>query len=131
MKYLLFLLLPVFGNAQTFYVSGRDRASVNEVADKIKFEGYRMADSASADYIVNLLVDGSYNAMAIGFTFHGYIMITDRESNAEVVRTPMKGSSPALTNGYNASHAIFDKIDKKYLADALKKCPKKETVQSK
>ncbi len=127
MKYLLFLFLPVFSNAQTFFVSGTDRNCVAKVSEKIRFEGYGLKDSSNADYIVNLLIDGSYR-LTLKRAYQGYILITDRSMGREVCRTGIKKANPAALNGYNAAYTIFTNIDKKFLPEALKKCPKKEVA---
>ncbi len=129
-KTLLILAVFLIGayqiKAQTFFVSGRDNNSRGKVIDKVKFEGYQVTqDSASADYIVNMLIDGSYKVVSIHLSYHGYIMITDRETGKEVTRTQIVGANPAALNGYNAAYTIFNKIDRKYLPAALKKCEKK------
>lgn len=125
MKFFLFLLLPVFSSAQTFFVSGYDKYSVHKVNEKIRYEGFQLTDSAKADFIVNLLIDGSYK-FTFGSSYHGYIMITDRETGKEITRTKVYGSNPAALNGYNAAYTIFNHLSKKYLPDELKKCQKKE-----
>lgn len=128
MKYLLLLLFPVLSQAQTFFVSGNDTYSVRKVSEKVRFEGYQVTDSAHADYIVNLLIDGAYKYMSFKRAYKGYIMITDRATGKEVARTPMAKGNPDVYDGYNASYRIFGKIDKKYLPAELKKCPKKEVA---
>ena len=131
MKYLLFLLLPAFGNAQTFFVSGNDNPSIKKTVEKIRFLGYTVTDSAKADYIVNQLIDGHYKAISFKRNFQGFISITDRETGKEVWKSEIEKATPSIYNGYNASERIFEKINDRYLPDALKKCPKKETAQSK
>jgi hypothetical protein len=124
MKFLFLLLVPIFGHSQSFFVSGSDTYSVHKVSEKIKFEGYQLADSSKADYIVNLLIDGAYKFVSFKRNFRGYITITDRESGKELWKSPIEKATPSMYNGYNASYRIFEKIEKKYLTDALKKCPK-------
>lgn len=131
MKILLLLLFPILSNAQTFFVSGSDTYSVKKVAEKMKFEGYNvLADSANADYIVNLLIDGAYKMVSFTRNFEGYISITDRASGNVVTKSPIEKASPSIYNGYNASYRIFEKIEKKYLLEELKKCPKKDVASS-
>jgi hypothetical protein len=125
---LLLLLLPVLGQSQTFFVSGSDTYSVHKVAEKIKSEGYQTTDSSKADYIVNLLIDGAYKVISFKRDFQGYVTIVDRESGKELWKSPVEKASPSLYNGYNASYRIFEKIEKKYLPDELKKCPKISVV---
>jgi len=132
MKFLLLLILIsgsfVSSKAQTFFVSGSDKYSVNKVTEKVRFEGYKIVDSAAADYIVNLLIDGKYNAMSLKRGFKGYITITDRITGSDVAKSDIQKGNPTLYNGYNASYAIFSKLEKKFLPDALKNCPKKEVA---
>jgi hypothetical protein len=123
MKYLLFILFPLFGQAQTFYVSGSDTYSVNKIIGKIRFEGYKIVDSSSADYVVNLLIDGAYKVVSFKRNFQGYITITNRATGIEVFKSPIEKATPSMYNGYNASYRIFEKISKKYLTDELKKLP--------
>ena len=124
MKFLLLLLIPIFGHPQSFFVSGSDTYSVHKVSEKIKFEGYQLADSSKADYIVNLLIDGAYKYISFKRNFQGYVTIIDRESGKELWKSPIEKASPSMYNGYNASYRIFEKIEKRYLAAELKKCPK-------
>jgi len=126
MKLCILLLLPVLVHSQTFFVSGRDTYSIGKTVEKIKFEGYLVTtDSTKADYIVNQMIDGSYKVVSFNYSYHGYILINDRETGKEITRTPIKGANPAALNGYNASYTIFNHINKKYLPAALKLCPKK------
>jgi hypothetical protein len=129
MKFLLLLLFPMCSNAQTFFISGSDTYSVNKISEKIKFEGYSVtSDSAKADYIINLLIDGAYKYVSFKRNFQGYITIVDRTTGKEIYKSPVEKASPSVYNGYNASYRIFEKIAKKYLPDELKKCPKTENI---
>lgn len=127
MKYIiLFLLLPLFSSAQTFYVEGKDDRSRRYVEDKVKFEGYSLSDSAKADYKVQLLIDGSYKVVSFKQPYKGYIRIVDNHSGEEISRTKTIGRSPVAVNGYNAAWSIFTTLSKRYLATDLKKCKPKQ-----
>lgn len=128
MKKICSLLLPAilsttFCVAQTFYVSGSDPKSVEVVSNRIKFNGYKMVDSASADYIVEELIDGHYR-FTLKQPYQGYIKIWNRSTGEEITRTKTIGRSPAALNGFNASYSIFSVITKRYMDDELKKCKK-------
>ena len=125
MKYLfpVLLLLPIFSQAQTFFVSGHDHRSRDHVIEKIKYEGYNITqDSASADYIVHMLIDGDYKYFSVKRSYSGYIKIVDNHTGEEVGRTREVRRNPAALNGYNAAWTIFTVICKKYLGEELKKC---------
>lgn len=126
MKNILFIILlsPAFAQAQTFFVSGQDPKSVDVVERKIAFEGYTVSkDSANSQYIVHLLLDGSYR-LTLKKPFAGYIKIVEAGTGSEVGRTKVKKTNPAALNGFNASYGIFSALSRKYLADELKKCKK-------
>lgn len=128
MKKLLFILLfiPEIISAQTFFVSGKDDRSRDHVIEKVKYEGYTIAqDSAKADYVVQLLIDGAYKVVSFKRPYTGYLRIVDNHTGTEIARSEEVKGTPSIYNGYNSAWAIFTKISKKYLADMLKKCQSK------
>jgi hypothetical protein len=127
MKYLFWLLFPFAGHAQTFFVSGLDKYSVRKISEKVRYEGYIVtADSATANYVVNLLIDGHYKALTVfKLSYQGYILLTDRATGDIIGKTKTAQANPAALNGYNAALTIFTKIARKYLSLELKKCRKK------
>ncbi|WP_343302892.1 hypothetical protein AAHN97_15200 [Chitinophaga niabensis] len=125
MKFLLLPLLLIaktsFG--QTFFVVGKDIKSVEHVTNKVKFEGHKIAsDSTSADYIIELLMDGSYKFVSLKQPYQGYVKITDRRTGQEVTKSKIVKGGPTAFNGYNAAFGIYRKIADKYLPGELKKC---------
>ena len=126
MKYIIPLLfLPFFSQAQTFYVAGKDNRSREHVEQKIRYEGYQVVDSAKADFIVQMLIDGTYKVVSFKRPYSGYISIIKVGTGEEIVRTKEVKRHPAALNGYNAAWSIFTIISKRYLPDALKKCKTK------
>lgn len=121
----LLMLISISCSAQTFYVSGKDPKSVEVVTDRIKFDGYKISvDSTTADYIVEMLLDGHYSPVSLKQPYRGYIKIWNRSTGEEISRTKTIARSPAVLNGYNASYTIFSVITKRYMDDELKKCKK-------
>lgn len=82
-----------------------------------------MVDSASADYIVEELIDGHYG-FSLKQPYKGYVKIWNRVTGEEITKTKTIGRSPAALNGFNASYSIFSVITKRYMDDELKKCKK-------
>jgi hypothetical protein len=119
----LLSLFPIVSFAQSFYVDGKDNRSREHVEQKIKYEGYNLSkDSSTADYIVQLLVDGEYKVISFKRAYHGYIRIVNNKTSQEVGRTQIVKKDPSAVNGFNASYKIFTTISKKYLVQELKKC---------
>lgn len=119
----ILVILAIISNGQKFYVDGKDNKSVEKIKDKISFEGFNItSDSTSADFIVQLLVDGQYKVVSMKRPYKGYIRIVNHKSNEEVGRTKLVKGSPTAFNGYNASYIIFSKISDKYLKELLIKC---------
>ena len=121
-------ILTISANAQTFFVSGIDKDTRMHIEAKVKSEGYTLVDSASADYVVHLVIYGPDHAVSFGYRQHGYILLSDRESGEEISRTPEKAFSSTLYYPANESYIIFNKLSKKYLSDELKKCPHKQSL---
>lgn len=118
----LFVFCAVDSAAQSFFVTPTEKGFEDKIVSKIKYEGYKLADTKeSADYIVDCLVDGQYNAWKIGSMFHGYVKISDAKIGEEVARTKEVGKSPAAVNGYQAGPRIMAVIADKYLKKELDK----------
>jgi len=95
------------------------------VIEKIKYEGYKVtSDSVNADYLVEMLIDGTYKVVSFKMPYRGYIKIINNKNGEEVGRTKEVKGNPGAINGYNAAWMIFTKISKKYLPEELKKCKK-------
>jgi hypothetical protein len=121
-KFVLFLLLsPLLGKAQTFYVEPTEKGFEKKIAEKMSYDGYRLTESPeSADYIIRTFLTGQYNAFAIKKMFHGYAIVIDNKTQAEIARTKEVGKNPSGANGMQAGQAIMAEIAKKYLPPILK-----------
>lgn len=120
-----FLTLILFASslsarAQKFYVEPTEKGFEKDIVSKMRYDGYALTESqADADYKVECLVDGKYNAWAIKKMFHGYVRISDSKTGSEVARTKEVGKSPSAYNGFQAGPAIMSKIAKSELKKAL------------
>jgi len=136
MKRNLLLAIPLclllsFAQAQTFYVEKTEKGHELKVIDKLKYEGYKLADQKElSDYTIDCLLDGQYSAWKIGNMFHGYVKITDTKTGNEIARTKEVGKSPSMYNGFQAGPKIMAVIADKYLIPELKKITSNYKKQS-
>lgn len=121
---LLFGVLLFSGScvAQTFYVEKTEKKFESKIIDKLKYDGFKLTDEKlSADFVIDCLVDGQYNAWKMGNMFHGYVKISNAKTGEEIIRTKEVGKSPNIYNGMQAGPKIMSVIADKYLIQAVNK----------
>ncbi|WP_149243259.1 hypothetical protein [Dyadobacter sp. 32] len=119
-KLTLLVFAPFVGFGQMFYVAPTEKGFENKIVDKMKSDGYKLAETKElSDYVIDCVVDGSYKFVTVKQNFHGYLKISDGKTGNEICRTEEVGGSPSVFNGYQAGFAIMEKIAKKHLNKAL------------
>jgi hypothetical protein len=119
MRFILIVLAYLISSkvsAQTFYVNAKDPRSKEALEDKLRYEGYKLTDSLSADYVFNFLVDGEYK-LTFKKTHKAYATIT--KGDAILVKSKEVKTNPAALNGYNASYGMAKMIANKQLKSMI------------
>lgn len=132
MKTLLLVIAICFYKttfSQTFWVNAKDNKSREALEEKCYKEKLKLTDSASADYHVNLVLEGHYKAVTIKGAFVGYLTITQNPSNTIISQTKEYRTNPAATNGYNASYAITKKLINKQFVKLIIEMQKKNLLK--